>query len=67
LKKYQIKHIDWFKQRGFILGQDKANNTYYVVGAGTGRVDFGSIEQCRFFVENHIRNYLAQCRGETNE
>jgi len=65
--KKALKQIDWFKKRGFALGRDKTNDTYYVVGTGMGRVDFGSIEQCQFFVENYIKNYLARCRGENNE
>lgn len=48
-----LKQIDWFKQRGFLLGRDKPREVYYIIDSGTGmRYDFGSIEQCQQFAEN---------------
>ncbi len=48
-----LAHIEWFKQRGFLLGQDKSNETYYIIDGATGkRYDFGSIEMCEQFAEN---------------
>jgi hypothetical protein len=49
--KKALLQIDWFKDKGFALGRDKSNETYYVVDGGTGkRYDFGSIEQAETFV-----------------
>ncbi len=65
--KLALKNIDWFKVRGFLLGRDETRGIFYISSPGTGRVDFGSIEQAKIFVENYSNHYLAQCRGENNE
>ena len=53
MSKLALKRIDWFKQRGFLLGRDKPREVYYIIDGGTGkRYDFGSIEMCQQFAIN---------------
>jgi len=48
-----LSRIDWFKQRGFLLGRDKPREVFYIVDGATGkRYDFGSIDQCEQFAES---------------
>ena len=48
-----LSQIDWFRERGFLLGQDKSKDIYYLVDSGTGeRRDFGSIQEAQTYAEN---------------
>ena len=62
--KKTLNTINWFKERGFLLGRDKVRKVYYVVDGATNlRYDFGSIEQCQQFAEN-LNAYRLQTENE---
>jgi len=44
-----LKRIDWFKNRGYLLGQNK--DKYYIVHPQDGRKDFDSISLAEQYVE----------------
>lgn len=47
-----FSQIDWFRERGFLLGRDKSRDIYYIVDSGTGRrYDFNSLNEAQKFVE----------------
>lgn len=46
------RRIDWFKSRGYLLGQNK--DKYYIVHPQDGRKDFDTFEEARDYVEHMI-------------
>ena len=50
--KLALQRINWFRERGFLLGQDKSRDIYYLVDSGTGeRRDFGSLQEAQTYAE----------------
>ena len=47
-----LKRIDWFKSRGYLLGQNK--DKYYIIHPQDGRKDFDEIEDAKVYVEHMI-------------
>lgn len=53
VSKLALQRIAWFRERGFLLGQDKSRDIYYLVDSGTReRFDFDSIEQAKDFARS---------------
>ena len=52
MTKLALKRIDWFKSRGYLLGQNK--DKYYIVHPQDGRRDFNVIEDAEVYVEHMI-------------
>ncbi len=51
--KLALQRIDWFRVRGFLLGQDKSKDIYYLVDSGTReRIDFGSLQEAQIYAEH---------------
>ena len=47
-----LNQIDWFRERGFLLGQDKSKDIFYLVDSGTSeRRDFGSLQEAQTYAE----------------
>jgi len=37
VSKNTLNTIDWFKERGFLLGRDKPREVYYIIDGATGK------------------------------
>ncbi len=60
-----LKRINWFKNRGYLLGQDK--NKYYIVHPQDGKNYFDSIEDAEVYVEHIIAFRRQMCHPEDFE
>ena len=48
-----LQRIDWFRERGFLLGQEKSKDIYYLVDSGTReRINFGSLQEAQIYAEH---------------
>ena len=52
-----LQRIAWFRERGFLLGQDKSRDIYYLVDSSTSeRLDFASLQEAQMHAE-YIETY----------
>jgi len=52
VSKLTFENIDWFKDRGYLLGKRK--DKVYIVHPQDGEREFGSIWQAQMYVESMI-------------
>jgi len=55
--KLALQRIAWFRERGFLLGQNKSRDIYYLVDSSTSeRFDFASLQEAQIYAE-YIETY----------